>query len=345
MSASEQAPAPTSGVLPLAGLGAGLTVLLGVMILASITIGYVDLPAGAVLRALFGAGDVDPAIDLVVREIRLPRAVLGALTGCALGMAGAAMQGLLGNPLADPGLIGVSQCAALGAVVVIYFGLSIDHAWVLPAAGMAGALLAALMMQVLAGRESSMLTVILAGVAINSMASAMTSLAMNLSPNLWAIREIAFWLMGSLKDRSNFEILAAAPFIVVGSGLLLTCGRGLEALSLGGETATSLGVDLSWLRIRAILGTALAVGASVAVAGSVAFIGLVVPHLLRPLVGHRPAPLLWASGLTGATLVVLADIGARLAPTNQELHLGVLTALTGAPFFLMLVLRTRRRMR
>lgn len=345
MSASDEARAPASGILPLAGLGVGLFLLLVGTIVASITVGYVDLPAEMVLGALFGSGDADPAIDLVVHEIRLPRALLGALTGCALGMSGAAMQGLLRNPLADPGLIGVSQCAALGAVVVIYFGLSADHVWVLPAAGMAGALLAALMMQVLAGRESSMLTVILAGVAIGSLASALTSLAMNVSPNLWAIREIAFWLMGSLKDRSNFEILAAAPFIAAGVGLLLTCGRGLEALSLGDETASSLGIDLSWLRMRAILGTALAVGASVAVAGSIAFVGLVIPHLLRPLVGYRPAPLLWASGLAGASLVVLADIGARLAPTNQELHLGVLTAMTGAPFFLMLVLRTRRRMR
>lgn len=322
-------------------LSAVIAVLLVSAMMLSVTVGYQPLPVTDVLYSLFGAGQADPATDLVVREIRMPRALIGALIGGALGMAGAALQGLLRNPLADPGLIGVSQCAALGAIVVIYFNLSFDAVWVLPAAGMTGALLAAALMQALAGREAGILTVILAGVAIGSLASALMALAMNLSPNLWAIREITFWLMGSLKDRSNFEIIAAAPFIAAGMGLLLTCGRGLEALSLGEETASSLGIGLSGVKLRVVLGTALAVGASVAVAGSIAFVGLIVPHLLRPLVGYRPGPLLWISGLAGGLLVVSADVMTRLVPTNQELHLGVLTALMGAPFFLVLILRTR----
>ena len=322
-------------------LAAALACLLVAGMVLSVTVGYRPLPAAEVLRSLAGIGPGNPATDLVVQEIRLPRALIGALIGGALGMSGAALQGLLRNPLADPGLIGVSQCAALGAIMVIYFNLTFDAVWVLPAAGMMGALFAAALMQALAGRDSGILTVILAGVAIGSLASALMALAMNLSPNLWAIREITFWLMGSLKDRSNFEIIAAAPFIAAGMALLLTCGRGLEALSLGEETASSLGIGLPGLKIRVVLGTALAVGASVAVAGSIAFVGLVVPHLLRPLVGYRPGPLLWISGIAGALLVVFADMMTRLVPTNQELHLGVLTALMGAPFFLVLILRTR----
>jgi iron complex transport system permease protein len=322
-----------------------LPVVLCVSIFVSVMVGYQSVPGELILRSLVSFGETAPAVDLIVWDIRLPRGVIGALVGGALGMAGAALQGLLRNPLADPGLIGVSQCAALGAITVIYFGLSFDQVWTLPAAGMMGALLAAGLMQALAGRDAGVLTVILAGVAVGSLASALMALAMNLSPNLWAIREITFWLMGSLKDRSNFEIVAAAPFILTGMALLLTCGRGLEALSLGEETATSLGINLPYLKMRVVLGTALAVGASVAVAGSIAFVGLIVPHLFRPLVGHRPAHLLWASGLAGAVLVVIADLATRLVPTNQELHLGVVTALIGAPFFLALILRTRRMLR
>ncbi|MFC3230743.1 FecCD family ABC transporter permease [Marinibaculum pumilum] len=330
---------------PPALLAAALVALLVLSLLASIITGYVDLPAGTVLGTLLAGGSGDAALDLVVLEIRLPRALLGATVGGALGAAGAAMQGLLRNPLADPGIIGVSQCAALGAVATIYFGLAGASVWLLPAAGMAGAMLAAIAMQVLAGRDASVLTVILAGVAIGSIAWSLTSLAMNLSPNVWAVREIVFWLLGSLKDRSNTEILAAAPFVAAGLALIFSCGRGLEALALGEETAASLGVNLNALKARAILGVALAVGAAVSIAGSIAFVGLMVPHVMRPLVGQRPQPLLWASALAGAILVVAADIVTRAAPTNQELNLGVITALLGAPFFLTLILRSRRSVR
>ena len=285
----------------------------------------------------------DTTAVVILADIRLPRALLGLLTGATLGLSGAALQGLLRNPLAEPGVIGISASAALGAVLVFYTGLAAAADWALPAGGMIGAALAVAGLYALSGRQAGTLTLILAGIAIGALANAVISLALSLSPNPFALSEIVFWLLGSLADRSLGQVALTAPFMLAGWMLLLPTGRGLEALALGEDTARSLGVNLERLRLQVIAGTALCVGASVAVCGAIGFVGLVVPHLLRPLVGHNPGRLLTASALGGAVLTLAADIVVRILPTGgQELKLGVVTALIGAPFFLALVLRSRR---
>jgi iron complex transport system permease protein len=295
---------------------------------------------------LFGAAGLGfpggkTAAWLIFTEIRLPRAILGALIGAALGLAGAALQGYLRNPLAEPGLLGVSGGASLGAVVAIHSGATAAFALALPLGGLLGAGLATLAVLLLAGERSGPLTLILAGVAIASLTGALTTLALNLSPNPFAAVEMVFWMLGSLNDRSLVHVWIAAPLILVGLALLLTLGRDLDALALGEDTAASLGVNLHRLRLKVVAGTALAVGAATAVAGTIGFVGLVVPHLLRPYVGAEPGRLLAASALGGAVLVLTADVGLRLLSPVGDLRLGVLTALIGAPFFLWLVIRTR----
>jgi iron complex transport system permease protein len=212
----------------------------------------------------------------------------------------------------------------------------------LPLGGIAGAMLATLLLYALNGRGAGTMALILAGVAINSFAGAMTSLALNLAPNPYAALEIVFWLMGSLADRSMAHIWLVLPLMLLGWALLLSSATALDGLTLGEDTARSLGFDLGWLRARLIGGAALAVGASVAVTGAIGFVGLVVPHLLRPLVGHRPGRLLLVSGLGGAILTLAADIALRLMPIRPELKLGVVTALIGAPFLFSLIQRMRR---
>jgi iron complex transport system permease protein len=307
----------------------------------SLGIGYAPLSAATVAHALFGGATPDA---IIVQEIRLPRMLLGILVGASLGLSGAALQGLLRNPLAEPATIGASAAAALGATVVFYFGLAGSHEFALPLAGMAGALLAVALVYALAGRDASALTLILAGVAVSAFAGALTALAINLAASAYAVLEITFWLLGSLADRSMQHVWLALPPMAAGWALLLTCARPLDALSLGEEAAQSLGIGLGAVRFRLIAGTALCVGAAVAVSGAVGFVGLVVPHLLRPLVGHQPGRLLLPSALGGALLVLLADIVVRLLSSGIEVRLGVVTALLGAPFFLWLVLGTRRAM-
>ena len=294
----------------------------------STAVGYAPLDLGAAARDWLAGKPSLPA--LVLTELRLPRAILGALVGFSLGLSGAAMQGLLRNPLAEPG------------VVAFYSGLSASLSLALPLGGIAGAILATLLLFVLLGRGAGTATLILAGVALNAFAGAATALALNLAPNPYAALEIVFWLMGSLADRSLDHVLLALPLMLVGWGLLLSTAPALDALTLGEDTAASLGFDLRWLRLRLIGGTALAVGSAVAVSGAIGFVGLVVPHLLRPLVGNRPGRLLLASGFGGAILVLLADSALRLAPIRPELKLGVVTALIGAPFLFGLVNRMRR---
>jgi len=284
------------------------------------------------------------AARMILVEIRLPRAILGALIGGALGLSGAVLQGYLRNPLAEPGLLGISGGASLGAVVAIHSGAAAAFALALPAGGLAGAALAAITVMLLAGERSGPLTLILAGVAISSLTGALTTLALNLSPNPFASVEMLFWLLGSLTDRSLVHVWLAAPLIVLGGALLLTTGRALDALTLGEEAAQNLGVDLKGLRARIVAGTALAVGAATAVSGTIGFVGLVVPHLLRPLVGHEPRRLLPASAFGGAALVLIADVTLRFFAPLSEVRLGVVTALVGAPFFLWLVLKTRREL-
>ena len=308
----------------------------------SLAIGPARLSSSAVLDALLGRGA--EAARIIVVEIRLPRAILALLIGGALGLSGAVLQGYLRNPLAEPGLIGVSAASAFGAVLTLYTGVASAFALALPLGGIAGAALGVLAVQLLAGRETGSLALILAGIAVTSFAGALTALALNLAPSPFAALEIVFWMMGSLADRSFTHVALAAPFIIIGMALLLTTGRALDALTLGEDTAATLGINLSALRRRIIAGTAIAVGAATAVAGAIGFIGLVVPHLLRPWTGYRPSKLLPASALGGAALTLAADCAVRLIATGNELKLGVVTALIGAPFFLWLVVAERRRL-
>jgi iron complex transport system permease protein len=291
------------------------------------------------LRALVLGGDGPE--PLVMREIRLPRALLGVMIGASLGLAGAALQGYLRNPLAEPGLIGVSGSAALGAVLAIHTGLAAAAALALPLAALAGAGTGVLLILMLAGPRGGSITLILAGIAISALAGALTSLVLNLSPNPYAASEIVFWMMGSLADRSMTHVWLALPLILAGGLALLSLGRGLDALTLGEDAAEAMGLRLSRLRVTLVLGTAALVGSAVAVAGAIGFVGLVVPHLLRPLVGAQPSRLLWASGLGGAAMLLAADIAVRLILPERDLKLGVLTAIVGAPLFLHLIYKTR----
>ncbi len=281
---------------------------------------------------------------IVLSEIRLPRAILGFLVGGSLGLSGAVLQGYLRNPLAEPGLLGVTGGASLGAVIAIHTGLSATFAFALPLGGLLGATAATLALLALAGERSGALTLILAGVAISAIAAALTALALNLTSNPFASVEIMFWMMGSLTDRSLVHVYLAAPLILVGCAMLVGTGRALDALALGEEAAENLGADLRRLRFRIVAGIALGVGAATAVAGAIGFVGLIVPHLLRPLVGHEPRRLLLPSFFGGAFLVLLADVVLRVLSPAGDLRLGVVTALAGAPFFLWLVLRSRREL-
>lgn len=318
----------------------GLTLLMLALFALSLLTGPAELNAFDSIRALLtGQGD---ALALVMREIRLPRALLGLMIGASLGLSGAVLQGYLRNPLAEPGLLGVSASASLGAVIAIYTGLTLTFPLALPLMALAGAVLAVLVVQALAGRGAGTLTIILAGVAVSSFAGAMTSLALNLSPNPFATMEIVYWMLGSLTDRSMLHVALAAPFILAGWVLLFSLGRSLDALTLGADAAASMGVSMRRVQWVAILGTAACVGASTAVSGAIGFVGLIVPHLLRPAVGSQPSHLLPASALGGASMVMAADILVRVIAPGRDLKLGVLTAIVGAPFFLWLVFRTRR---
>ena len=306
----------------------------------SLSVGPVSFSPGQFWRGLAGAPDSVEAI--VLWQIRLPRTELALIVGAVLGLAGAAMQGLFRNPLAEPGVIGVSGCAALGAVLAFYSGLAAIVPLALPLGGIIGAGLAGAVLVMLAGRRFDTVTLLLAGVALTSLAGALTALAINLSPNPFATVEAMNWLMGGLADRSSVHVLLAAPLAVLGAVAMMSQGRALDALSLGEDAAGSLGIDLARAKTVLIGGAALAVGAVVSVSGSIAFVGLVVPHLLRPAIGHLPSRLLGVSALGGAALTLLADMAVRAIPTDSEVRLGVATALLGAPFFLWLILRGRR---
>lgn len=278
---------------------------------------------------------------LILTQVRLPRLALALGIGATLGLSGAVLQGLTRNPLAEPGLLGVSSGAALGAVVAIYFGLAGHFALALPLMGLAGALVATALTLVL-GRGGGTLALILAGSAVSVFMGALISLALNLAPNSYAVYELTSWLLGSLEDKSWNQVWLAGPFMLVGCGLLLGTGRALDALSLGEVQAQSLGVRLNRLRLLVLIGTALAVGAATAVSGIIGFIGLVAPHLVRPLFGHLPGRLLRPSMLAGAVLMLLADVTTRIVNLGPGLKLGVFTSLIGTPFFFWLVVRLRR---
>ncbi|MHA6318194.1 FecCD family ABC transporter permease [Altererythrobacter sp. CAU 1778] len=297
------------------------------------------------LSLLAGRVWLDPATTpnaaVILAELRLPRSLLALVVGAGLGAAGAAMQGYLRNPLADPGLFGIAPGAALGAVFSLYFGYA-AAVWVLPAFALIGAGGAMALLALIAGRTGGIALFTLAGLMIASLAGSLMSLAISLAPDPFAQSQIVTWLMGALTDRSWGDVWLAAPLTMAGVACLAMAGRGLDALTLGEASARSLGIDTRRLQLWLIASVCLTVGAGVAVAGIIGFVGLVVPHLVRPFTDRRPSRLLLPSALAGALLVLVADVVCRVLPLASELRLGIALSLVGAPFFLHLLLKMRR---
>lgn len=322
--------------------------LIGLLVLATALASVIALNTGLadidVIRGLqdFFNGEQSLAAN-VVGQIRLPRLILAIVIGATLGMSGAAMQGLLRNPLADPGVLGVSSGAAFGAICTLYFGVAASAWYWLPGAAIAGALFTLFMVYLLAGLHSSMLALILAGTAMSAIMVSLIAVALNFAPSLYAMQEIVFWMLGSLANRHFDHVSIALPLALISWVMMLSRSRFLDALSLGEDSARSLGFNNQRERWILLLGISIGVGACVAVSGAIGFIGLVIPHLLRPFVGYRPGQLMLTSALGGALLLVLADILVRQFDSARELKLGVVTSLVGAPFFLLLILKTRSR--
>ncbi|HWK36305.1 iron ABC transporter permease [Sphingomonas sp.] len=308
-------------------------------VIAACFLGSVPLPLPRLIAALAGGGA--PGDAVVVWLIRLPRALAALLAGAALGMSGAALQGLLRNPLAEPGVLGVSACATLTATVALYYGLAGAWLFALPLASIVGALAATALIAAVALRTSSVTTLILVGVGLSSFAGSIMALLLNLAPNPFTLTDMINWTLGSVANRSFDEIGAAAPFLIAGAAILIASRRGLSALTLGEEAAAGIGLDLRRQRIAVVLGAGLLTGGSIAMAGAIGFVGIVAPHLVRPWVGHDPARSLVPSALLAGLFLVLADIGVRLIPTSNELRLGVVAALVGAPLFVLIAARRR----
>ena len=315
-----------------------LVALIALLIIASLLIGPAHLSISQAFDGLIHGAGVE---GIVIRDIRLPRLLLSLFVGAMLGMSGAAMQGLLRNPLAEPSVFGAPQAAAFGAVCVLYSGLADAHSFILPFAAIAGAFISVGLILLVAGRNAGLLTLLLTGLAVASLAGAATSLALNLSPNPFAVAEIVFWLMGSFEDRSMQHVLLALPFIIVALVVLAGCGRGYQAMTLGDDTALTLGVNVRRIQLVTVAAVALGVGAGVAVSGAIGFVGLAAPHLMRSMIGSDPQRLLLPSALSGAALLTAADILVRLVPASTEIKVGVLTAMLGVPLFLWLVLSRR----
>jgi len=308
-------------------------------VFAACLLGSTPMPADRVLAAFFGGADAGDR--LVIWQIRLPRALAAYLTGAALGISGAALQGLLRNPLAEPGVLGVSASASLFATFSLYYGLTALSPWALPVAAILGALAATALIALAAIRTRSVVTLILIGVGLSSFAGAAMSLLMNLAPNPFSLSDMINWMLGSVANRSFEDLALAAPFIFAGGAILMVSRRGLSALTLGEEAASGVGLDLRKQRILTVLGAGLATGGSVALAGAIGFVGIVAPHIVRPFVKHDPARSLVPSALLAGLFLVVADIGVRILPTTNELKLGVVAALIGAPAFIWIAMRRR----
>jgi iron complex transport system permease protein len=322
----------TPGRLNLTLFGALMLTAMG-----SLLVGDIATPPATLKAWLFGQGDGFNAI--IFETIRAPRIVLCGVTGFALGLAGAAIQGFLRNPLAEPGLLGASNGAALGAVMVIYLGLASTLSFLVPLAAAAMALISVMVLLYVAGHGASSLRLILAGFAVSAFCGAGIALALNLSPNYFAALEIAFWLLGAVENRSWLHVGLALPGVIIGCGLMLATGKQLDALALGEDVAQSLGSNMVRLRGQIAIGLALAVGAVVSVTGVIGFVGLVAPHMVRGLCGGMPSRTLVPAALVGAILLVLADSFIRVIPTMSELKLGVVTAFLGVPVLLALLAR------
>jgi iron complex transport system permease protein len=322
--------------LPPMLLVAGAAIL---AMLASIATGPASLAPADALAALFGIGD---RARVIVLEIRLPRALAAFLAGAALGASGAALQGLLRNPLADPGVLGVSSMAALGAMIAVYFNLASASVIATPLAAILAALLAVILLFAAGAGRLSPTRLILVGVGLSSFAGALIALLMNLAPNPFVLSDLVNWLFGTVVNRSFNDIALVAPFMAVGLGAVLLSAPGLSALALGEETAASIGADLKLTRALAISGAALLTGASVALAGAIGFVGIVAPHLARSFAKGDPGAALLPAALIGGAILAAADLVIRLLPFAQELKLGVAAALIGAPGFVYIAARTRR---
>ena len=309
----------------------------------SLSFGRVALGPADLWAALSAPANDPHAIILF--ELRLPRVLLGMLVGATLGLTGAALQGVLRNPLADPGVIGVSSSSALGAVIAIHLGLAGVWSLAVPAFAMTGALLATLLLLLVSARDSSVLMLILVGIGISSLATALISLVVNLADNPMTLQDMIMWMLGSLENRTMTDLLLALPFILIGWAMMIGVGQGLNAISVGEDTAQTMGINLMWLKLRIVIGTAISVGAAVSVCGSIGFVGLVVPHIARALISREPGAILLPSAVIGALLLTLADVITRTPLASSPLQLGVVTALIGAPSFLYIVFRTRKDMR
>ncbi len=318
----------------------GLGGLAAILFILSIGIGPVSIWPQDVAFALLGHGKSDYRI--IVQDIRLPRALLALGIGATSGLCGAAMQGLLRNPLAAPSLFGAPQSAAFVAVALISLGWSDTLSWSLPLAAICGAFISVFLLIAIAGPKANLLLLILAGLAISSLAGAGTALAMNLSPNPFAALEIAFWLLGSLEDRSMRHVLMAFPFMAVSCLLILSQAQSFRMLGIGEDAAQSLGLNVGRLRLIVIAAVAIGIGGAVSVAGTIGFIGLIAPQLARALVANDATKALWPSAWIGSCLLLAADIGVRLIPSTTDIKVGVLTSIVGVPFFLYLIVRQRR---
>ena len=318
---------------------AGLTLASIAALFAACLIGSTPMDIERVLAALLGRGTAGD--QLVVLHIRFPRALTAFAVGTALGASGAALQGLLRNPLAEPGVLGVSALASLGATGALYYGFAALSAWTMPTAAIAGALMGTGLIALAALRTASAVTLILIGVGLSSFAGATMNLLMNLAPNPFSLTDMINWMLGSVANRSFEDLVFAAPFLVAGLGVLFVSRRGLSALTLGEEAASGVGLNLRQQRLLVVLGAGLATGAAVALAGVIGFVGIVAPHIVRPMVNHDPARSLLPSALLAGLILVLADIGVRLVPTVNELKLGVVAALIGAPAFIWIAMQRR----
>lgn len=315
----------------------------GLLILAPIILAGLSLMVGrAVVPFSAWFDQADPRWAIIF-ELRAPRTILALLVGAALGLAGAAMQGYTRNPLADPGVLGVSATAAFGAVLTLYFGAAATP-WLLPVAAIIGGVVGVILLMMLSGLSGSAITFLLSGVVLQAVAGSAVAFALSLAPNPWATQEIIDWLMGALTDRSYDEVTLAAPFIGAGAAMLLSLRPALNALSLGEASAASLGVNLRRTQAALALGVGLTVGACVAVTGVISFVGLIAPHILRPLTNGEPGRLLLPSAFGGAILVLAADLLVRLTPAAAEVKLGVALSAIGGPFFLAVLISMRRRM-